>query len=286
MASAQPFLSPRRNISSERVFTCSRAAVDTGPRSSCCKAIAIEQARGGRRIHRAIAAVNVFAQQRAGLVAVDTDAVPAVVDGLGIFVGDARRCRGDHRLRSLSAARSLRAAQILQSSGARRVTLGLQQGGQVHQRVGMLRFEVQRLAIKALGFEDAAGDIAEQPQPVEHLGHRFVAGANNFSHAARASALCLRWPARRRSPAARRRRRCLRQLTGSGDTCLTLANGRRCSRHRRHPAHGCGIGNGVGTNAGRGSGSGALMATEGKGLRDTNRAHAQAPQQSCPPPGR
>jgi len=72
--------------------------------------IAIEQACGGRGIHRTIAAMNMLAEQRAGLVAVDTDAVPAIVDGLGI-PGDAKGVGGDHRLRSLSAARALRAAR-------------------------------------------------------------------------------------------------------------------------------------------------------------------------------
>ncbi|MNL32160.1 hypothetical protein D3C87_1539920 [compost metagenome] len=44
----------------------------------------------------------------------------------------------------------------------------------MHQRVGVLRFEVQRLAVKPLRLEGTAGDVAEQPQPIKHLGYRFV----------------------------------------------------------------------------------------------------------------
>jgi hypothetical protein len=88
--------------------------------------------------------MNVFAQQRAGLVAMDADAVPAIIDGLGIFMGDAKGVGGDHRLRSRSAVRSLRAA-LLQSSGPRGVALGLQQGCQLQQRGGMLRFRYNAL---------------------------------------------------------------------------------------------------------------------------------------------
>lgn len=73
--------------------------------------IAVEQARGGGGIHRAIAAMDVLIQQRTGLVAVDADAVPAIVDGPGVFVGDVQGVGRDHRLRSLSAVRPLRAAR-------------------------------------------------------------------------------------------------------------------------------------------------------------------------------
>ena len=73
--------------------------------------ISIKQTRGSGGLHRAIAAMNVLFQQRAGLVAMDADAVPAIVDGPCVFVGDVQGVGRDHRLRSLSAVRPLRAAR-------------------------------------------------------------------------------------------------------------------------------------------------------------------------------
>ncbi|CEL31244.1 hypothetical protein SRM1_04608 [Pseudomonas fluorescens] len=54
--------------------------------------------------------MDVFFQQRARLVTVDADAIPAIIDGPGVFVGDVQGV-GDHRFRSLSAVRPLRAAR-------------------------------------------------------------------------------------------------------------------------------------------------------------------------------
>ncbi|MNE72264.1 hypothetical protein D3C80_1681900 [compost metagenome] len=49
--------------------------------------ITIQQTRGRGGVHCTVTAMDMFGQQWAGLVAVNTDAVPAIVDGLGIFMG-------------------------------------------------------------------------------------------------------------------------------------------------------------------------------------------------------
>ena len=242
--------------------------------------VTVEQTRCGRRIHRAIAAMDVFDQQRAGLVAMDTDTVPAIIDGLGIFMGDAQGSRRRSSF-TLTVCGALAAGgAVLQSSGSGRVALGLQQGGQVHQRVGMLRFEVQRLAIKTLGFEDTAGDIAEQSQPIEHLGHRFVAGANNCSQAARASALLpsLASAAMFASSAAASK---LVGLSGCDACGTTLANRPTASVPARIRAHRLRHRQRRRDECRQRFGLWSAMTTEGKGLRDTNRAHAQTPQQTA-----
>ena len=53
------------------------------------KRVAIQQARGCGGIHGAIAAMDVLRQLRARLVAEDTDAVPAVINGLGFIMNQA-----------------------------------------------------------------------------------------------------------------------------------------------------------------------------------------------------
>lgn len=56
------------------------------------------------------------------------------------------------------------------------VAAGGEQRRQVRQRLGVLRLQVQGLAVEILGFLLLPGDIAEQPEPVEDRGRRPTRG--------------------------------------------------------------------------------------------------------------
>ncbi len=63
---------------------------------------------------------------------------------------------------------------VLQAPGPGTVALGGQQRSQLGQRFGVLRLQVQRLAIETLSLRHAAFYFAEQAQPVKHLCNRLM----------------------------------------------------------------------------------------------------------------
>lgn len=64
-----------------------------------------------------------------------------------------------------------------------------EQRRQVRQRLGVLRLQVQGLAVEILGFLLLPGDIAEQPEPVEDRGRRPTRGQLALAGGARLAVL-------------------------------------------------------------------------------------------------
>ncbi|MNI29881.1 hypothetical protein D3C73_837070 [compost metagenome] len=142
----------------------------------------------------------------------------------------------------------------------------------------MLRFEVQRLAVKPLGLQHTAGDITQQTEPVKNLGHRFVAAQVTVARSASLGTFAFigqRGDVRQQRGGIGAAR--FRRLRGAGNAGERTPDGRRRHdvAHRLRHRQGC-----RNEYRQRLRFRGALAA-EGKGLRDTNRAHAQSPQQAA-----
>ncbi|MNF89735.1 hypothetical protein D3C84_722710 [compost metagenome] len=129
-----------------------------------------------------------------------------------------------------------------------------------------------------MGFQNTAGDIAEQTQPVKHLGHRFVAAQVRVTRGTRLGTFTFigqRGNVRQqlgRVGVARFHR--LRRACNAGE--WTLAE-----RWRRHIAQRLRYRQGRGDEGWQRFRFRRALAAEGEGLRDADRTHTQTPQQTA-----